>query len=146
MPTLRTFQHPHLSRRTLLQAGSASLLGLGLNHLTALRAAGAAAGQQPKARSVIYIFLSGGLAQQDSFDPKPEAPENVRGEFRPIATQTPGVQICEHLPLLAARSHKWALVRSLTHPYNEHSDGHHVMLTGRTPKPPGFDPSKPKPT
>jgi uncharacterized protein DUF1501 len=142
-----SFQHPRLSRRTAIQAGSVGLLGLGLNHLAALRAASAAAGgKQPRAKSVIYIFLSGGLAQQDSFDPKPGAPENVRGEFRPIATQTPGVQICEHLPLLGARSQHWALVRSLTHPYNEHSDGHHVMLTGRTPKPPGFDPSKPKPT
>ena len=51
----------------------------------------------------------------------------------PIATKTPGVQLCEQLPLLAARSDKWALVRSLTHPYNAHSQGHHVMLTGRTP-------------
>ena len=53
------------------------------------------------ARSVIFIFLSGGLAQHDSFDLKPEAPEGIRGEFRPIATPTPGVEICEHLPLLA---------------------------------------------
>ncbi len=131
----------------MLQAGSIGLLGLGLNHLTALRAADSATGgKQPKAKSVIYIFLSGGLAQQDSFDPKPDAPDNVRGEFQPIATHTPGVQICEHLPLLAARSNRWALVRSLTHPYNEHSEGHHVMLTGRTPKPPGFDAGKPKPS
>ncbi|MFM8475785.1 MAG: DUF1501 domain-containing protein, partial [Planctomycetaceae bacterium] len=94
-------------------------------------------------RSVIYIFLSGGLAQHDSFDPKPEAPDTIRGEFKPIATQTAGIQICEHLPMLAACSGKWALVRSLTHPYNEHSIGHHVMLTGRTPKPAGFNANRP---
>ena len=103
-------------------------------------------GKQPRAKSVIYIFLSGGLAQHDSFDLKPDAPDNIRGEFKPIATRTPGIQICEHLPLLAARSQQWALVRSLTHPSNEHSDGHHIMLTGRTPMPPGFDAGKPKPT
>jgi hypothetical protein len=95
---------------------------------------------------VIYIFLSGGLAQQDSFDPKPLAPDNVRGEFSPIATATPGVHVCEHLPMLAARSNKWAIVRSLTHPYNEHSQGHMVMLSGRSVLPPGFDPSKQTPT
>ncbi|MFM7073338.1 MAG: DUF1501 domain-containing protein, partial [Planctomycetota bacterium] len=92
---------------------------------------------------MIYIFLSGGLAQHDSFDPKPLAPDSIRGEFSPIATRTPGLQICEHLPRLAACSDKWALVRSLTHPYNEHSIGHHVMLTGRTPTPAGFDPNRP---
>ena len=79
-----------------------------------------------------------------SFDMKPNAPAEVRGEFNPIRTSTPGIHICEHLPELAKRSHKWALVRSLTHPYNEHSQGHHVMLTGRTELPVGFDPSKPK--
>ena len=88
---------------------------------------------------MIYIFLSGGLAQHDSFDLKPHAPDNVRGEFKPIATETPGVQICEHLPELAKRSHLWSVVRSLTHPYNEHVEGHMVMLSGRTPLPAGFD-------
>ena len=94
----------------------------------------------PPARSVIYIFLSGGLAQHDSFDLKPDAPDEIRGEFRPIATRTPGVHICEHLPLLAARSHLWSLVRSLTHPSNDHSAGHHIMLTGRSDLPAGLQP------
>ncbi|MEZ6058766.1 MAG: DUF1501 domain-containing protein [Planctomycetaceae bacterium] len=97
-------------------------------------------------RSVIYIFLSGGLGQQDSFDMKPDASDEIRGEFLPIATRTPGLQICEHMPMLAERSNKWGLVRSLTHPYNEHSQGHMVMLSGRTPMPVGFNPSLPKPT
>ena len=139
--------HPRLPRRTLLQAGSIGLLGLGMNHLAGLREAAAAPGAAPgasKAKACIYIFLSGGLAQHESFDLKPDAPDNIRGEFKPIATQTPGIQICEHLPLLAARSNKWALVRSLTHPSNDHSLGHHIMLTGRTPAPPGFNPSKPQ--
>ena len=113
-----------------------------MNHLHALRAevapAAGTAAPQGKAKTCIYIFLSGGLAQQDSFDMKPSAPDNVRGEFKPIATKTPGIQICEHLPMLAERSDLWALCRSLTHPSNDHSLGHHIMLTGRTPAPPGF--------
>ncbi|MEQ9409114.1 MAG: DUF1501 domain-containing protein [Fuerstiella sp.] len=99
-----------------------------------------------KRGSVIYIFLSGGLGQQDSFDPKPEAPADVRGEFLPIATKTPGLQICEHLPRLAARSQHWSVVRSLAHRYNEHSQGHMVMLSGRNELPTGFNPSMPRPT
>jgi len=97
-------------------------------------------------KSVIYIFLSGGLGQHDSFDPKPNAPLDIRGEFSPIATQTPGLQVCEHMPMLAARSNNWSVVRSLSHPYNEHSQGHMVMLSGRTDMPVGFNPSVPKPT
>ena len=141
--------HPRLSRRTAVQAGAVGLLGLGTNHLQALREARAAESTGPapsKARSVIYIFLSGGLGQHDSFDMKPDAPAEVRGEFRPIDTNTPGLQVCEHLPLLSQRSHLWALCRSLTHPSNDHSVGHHIMLTGRTMVPPGFNPSVPMPT
>ncbi len=131
-----------LTRRTMLQAGSVGILGLGMNHLNALRAATPNAGPH---RALIYIFLSGGLAQQDSFDLKPDAPDTIRGEFHPIATRQPGLHICEHLPRLAQRSHLWSLVRSLTHPTNDHSEGHLLMLTGRSQKPPTFNASKPMP-
>lgn len=99
-----------------------------------------------KAKACIFIFLSGGLAQHESFDMKPNAPDNIRGEFRPISTKTTGLQICEHLPMLAERSHLWALCRSLTHPSNDHSAAHHIMLTGRTALPPGFNPNSPSRT
>ncbi|HEY1068660.1 MAG TPA: DUF1501 domain-containing protein [Pirellulales bacterium] len=131
------------SRRAAIQAGALTLGGASLDRLFAAEQVAKVAS---KAKSVVYVFLSGGLSQLDSFDLKPNSPEGIRGEFQPIATQTPGVQICEHLPLLAARSRNWSLVRSLTHPYNEHSEGHLVMLTGRTPKPIGFDASRPKST
>jgi hypothetical protein len=143
------FQHPSLNRRTALQIGAIGLLGLGTNHVAGLRALAAETGSALTATSrkaVIYIFLSGGLAQHESFDPKPDAPAEIRGEFGSVATQTPGIRICEHLPMLAARSNKWAIVRSLTHPYNDHSSGHHVMLTGRSLTPTGFDGNRPKPT
>jgi len=139
------FVHVPVGRRAALQAGAIGLLGLGMNHVAGLEALAAENGAAtPRRRkSVIYIFLSGGLGQHDSFDMKPDAPDTIRGEFKPIATRTPGIQICEHLPMLAACSDKWALVRSLTHPYNDHSLAHHVMLTGRAATPVGFDPNKP---
>lgn len=136
-----------LSRRALLQAGSISLLGLSLEKLARYEAlASSATRDTPQAKSVIFIFLSGGLSQIDSFDMKPEAPEEIRGEFKPIRTRTPGLHICEHLPELAKRSHHWSLCRSLTHGSNEHSEGHHIMLTGRSELPPGFSPNHPSET
>jgi hypothetical protein len=116
-----------------------------MNHLEPLRQAAAGPTASPTARSVIYIFLSGGLSQHDSFDMKPDAPDIIRGEFRPIDTNTPGIQICEHLPRLAQRSHLWALCRSLTHSSNDHSAGHQIMLTGRSDLPKGFSPNGPQP-
>lgn len=140
--------HPPLGRRQALQVGAIGLLGLGINHLTGLDEASRVHGesaplQSGRAKKCIFIFLSGGLAQHESFDMKPEASDDVRGEFRPIATQTVGLQICEHLPMLAARSRQWAVCRSLTHGSNEHSAGHHIMLTGRSTLPAGFQPNAP---
>ncbi len=143
-PSESCFQHPVFTRRLALQAGTIGLMGLGIHHVNLLRAA-ANSGGRPRARAVIYIFLSGGLSQLDSFDLKPDAPDGIRGEFKPIATRTPGIRIVEHLPLLAQRSHLWSLVRSLGHPSNNHSDGHMMMLSGRTPLPQGFNPSSPRP-
>ena len=77
------------------------LLGLGSHHISAMRAMAGTESKATKAKSVIYIFLSGGLAQHESFDPKPDAPVEIRGEFGTIATKTPGVRISEHLPRLA---------------------------------------------
>ena len=141
--SLTAVRHPVFNRRQALQIGAVGLLGLGTNHLTALRAAGG--DPAARARSVIFIFLSGGLGQLDSFDMKPDAPDDIQGEFRPIATAVPGLSICEHLPKLAARANLWSLVRSLTHSSNDHSAAHHIMLTGRSGLPSGFNPNAPRP-
>jgi uncharacterized protein (DUF1501 family) len=141
-----SLHHPTFTRRDMLQAGGIGLLGLSLADTLALRAEAQVQGQPSRGfKSVIYIFLSGGLAQHDSFDPKPDATENIRGEFAPMRTRIPGVLMCEHLPKLAERIDKWAMVRSLTHPSNDHSLGHHIMLTGRSQAPVGFNPSAPRP-
>ncbi|MCB1076966.1 MAG: DUF1501 domain-containing protein [Verrucomicrobiae bacterium] len=130
------------TRRSAVKAGALGLMGgFGLDQLASLQAAQPSPG---KAKSVIFIFLSGGLSQLESFDMKPDAPSDIRGEFNPIPTRTPGLHICEHLPELAKRSEKWAICRSLTHSCNEHSDGHLIMMTGRSDMPPGFDRTKPK--
>ncbi|MDG2123775.1 MAG: DUF1501 domain-containing protein [Verrucomicrobiales bacterium] len=138
--------HPRsLTRRSLLQAGGIGLLGLGMADVAALRAA-ASPSSSARPKSVIYIFLSGGLSQHDSFDMKPDAPQDIRGEFSPIRTNTPGLHICEHLPELAKRSHLWSLCRSLGHDWNEHSQGHAIMLGGRSELGPAFSPQSPRPT
>ena len=93
---------PLPNRRVALRAGA---LGFGLTSAK-LSALAASSGEAvaPRAKSVLFIFLTGGLSHHDSFDMKPAAPAEIRGEFKPISTRTPGLQICEHLPRLAERS------------------------------------------
>ena len=121
-----------IARREFLQVGFSGLLGLGLPGLLAARArAGAGSGRAPRARSLIMVFMSGGLSHLDSFDMKPEAPEGIRGEFQPIDTSVSGLRICEHLPGLAQRAHQWAVVRSMSHPQTNHLNATHQILTGQ---------------
>src|SRR5205823_77830 len=106
-----------LSRRSFLRVGSLALGGLTLPNL--LRAEARAATQST--RSVIMVYLTGGLAHQDTFDLKPNAPAEVRGEFKPIDTNVPGIQISEHLPKLAKCMDKMVLLRAITGLQDEHS-------------------------
>lgn len=130
-------RQPGLSRRDLLHVGASGLLGLGLPALLAARERPSSAAAQKPAKSVILIFLTGAPSHLDMFDLKPEAPAEVRGEFKPIATAVPGVQICEHLPMLAARADRWAVVRSMTHGLPSHEHATHMVLTGIDTMPPG---------
>src|ERR1700761_5302689 len=106
-----------VSRRSFLRIGGLAMGGLGLVDL--LRAEEAARTRSHKA--VIMVYLSGGLSHHDSFDLKPNAPAEVRGEFKPIATSVPGVQFGEHVPLLAKSMDKLVVVRSLVGQRDEHS-------------------------
>lgn len=137
-------QHP-VTRRSLLQAGTIGLMGLSMADVARWRCQAAQAGESlSKPKAVIYLFLTGGPSQHDTFDMKPEGPAAYKGEFSPIATNTPGIEICEHLPQLAKRSHLWSLVRSLTHKESGHDRGTYVMLTGSSVVPPTFVSSKPQ--
>jgi uncharacterized protein (DUF1501 family) len=118
-----------MSRRELLRAGGLSLFGLGLPEL--LQARAAEPRRPGRARACILLFMWGGPAHQDTWDPKPGAPTEYRGEFRPIPTRVPGVRVCEHLPLLAGRMDRLALIRSMTHPDVDHLTATHFLLTGR---------------
>lgn len=133
-PDFRQMNRFH--RRTLLQAGGLSLFGLSLNELLAARASEDSQGPGfGRAKSCILLFMWGGPAHQDTWDMKPDAPAEIRGEFRPIATKTPGIQICEHFPKLAQRTDKLAIVRSLTHTDVNHTTSTHFLLTGEPPPP-----------
>lgn len=133
------------TRRDALQAGAIGLMGLSSSQVSAWRSEAAAVGVTPgKPKAVIYLFLTGGPSQHDTFDMKPDGPVDYKGEFNPISTNTPGIQICEHLPMLAQRSHLWSLVRSLTHKESGHGKGTYVMLTGSSVVPPTFRGSTPQ--
>ena len=138
-----THHHPlGINRRELVQAGFSGLLGIGLPSLFARKAAAKPSNlpggrAERDGKSVIFIFLTGAPSQLDTFDMKPEAPAEVRGTFQPIATRVPGIQICEHLPLLASRSDKYAIVRSMHGFSHEHEQGTHMLLTGHDNTAPG---------
>jgi hypothetical protein len=125
-----------LTRRELIQVGYSGLLGLGLPSLLAERAK-ARATTQPQARSVVLVFLTGAPSHIDTFDLKPDAPEEIRGTFRPIDTAAPGLTFCEHLPKLARLAGKLAVIRSMTHGLPSHEHATHMMLTGIDVMPPG---------
>src|SRR5882672_3946042 len=121
-------------RRDFLKVGTAGLLGLTLADV--LRAeARRTASRKGKADSVILLWLGGGPATIDMWDLKPDAPENIRGDFKPIRTAAAGIRICEYLPKTAAVMGRCALVRSLSHGITAHGPGTVYMATGHAPSP-----------
>src|SRR5262245_38540929 len=123
------FSAAPMGRREFLRAGSLGLLGLGLPRLLQARSQGVV--PRARARACILLVMWGGPAQQDTWDPKPDAPAEYRGEFKPIATNVPGLRVCEHLPRLARHADKLAVLRSMTHTEVDHTVGTHFLLTGR---------------
>jgi hypothetical protein len=118
-----------INRREMLQVGYSGLLGITLPSLLAGRAE-AAARPTRTPRSVLLVFLTGAPSHHETFDPKPEAPAEIRGEFGTIATPVSGLRVGEHLPRLAARANKYAVVRSLSHREYNHLVATHHLLTG----------------
>ncbi len=123
-------------RRDFLRVGAAGLLGISLPDALKAEALGAPGveGRRP-ATGVIQIWLAGGPATIDMWDLKPDAPEEIRGEYRPTATAASGVSICEHLPGLARVMDRCTLVRSLCHSISAHGPGTAYMATGNRPGP-----------
>lgn len=120
------------TRREVLRAGGAGLLGTSLAGLLAAEESGAVG--KRRAKSVMFVFLFGGPSQLETFDMKPNAPSGIRGPYGPTPSRTPGLVVCEHLPKLAALSDKYAVVRTLTHNQNDHNACHYIQ-TGH-PLPP----------
>jgi len=133
-----------VTRRDVLRAGSVGFGALSFSELLRWREAQA---EQPaggstfgRAKRIILLYLYGAAAQHETFDPKPEAPSEIRGEFRPIATSIPGVSICEHLPQIAKIADRLTLLRSMTHPYNIHSAAYTLTGVDRVDIPMELDP------
>jgi uncharacterized protein (DUF1501 family) len=123
-----------VSRRSFMKIGALSFLGLTLPDFLRMRAAAAAPGEA-KAEACILLWLGGGPSHLDTFDPKPDAPADVRGEFKAIDTNVTGIQVCEHLPQTAKVMDKFAIVRSLTSSIAAHEQASQYMLTGYKPLP-----------
>ena len=124
-----------VSRRRLLQAGGLAALGLTLPDL--LRAGAASDRRGPRARACILVYLFGGPAHIDTLDMKPDAPEEVRGEFRPARTRVPGLSFCELLPRLGRAADQLTVVRSMTHERTVHGAACGFVLTGERTADPG---------
>ena len=122
-----------VTRRYLLRAGSLALVGLSLPEVLRAQIHGTASSKRRQAKSCILVFLDGGPVHQALWDMKPEAPAEIRGEFKPISTSVPNVQLCEHLPLLARQMDHVALVRSVSHPVVDHNAAAYLTFTGRSP-------------
>jgi len=116
-----------IRRRDFISAGSLSLWGLSLAHLLEARARAATA---VKAENAIVLWLGGGMSQLDTFDPKPDAPPEIRGHFGTLPTRLAGVRFSDRLPRLAANLDRFCVIRSMSHPDRNHGSADHLMLTG----------------
>ena len=127
-----------VARRDFIQLGVGGVLGLGMGDLVRLRAdtARAVGKASPDDVNCILVWLDGGPTHYETFDPKPDAPSGVRGEFKPIPTTVPGVSFCETMPKLAKTLNRMAIIRSICHKDPNHGGGNHYMMTGApTPVP-----------
>jgi uncharacterized protein (DUF1501 family) len=134
-----------LSRRDVLHAGGLGFLGLTLPDLLRNRAAADTVRRGARAKSCILLFLMGGPPQHSTWDPKPDAPAEIRGQFKPIATSVPGIQVGELMPRLARRADKLAILRAVSTDDNAHSSSGYYMMTGYPHQPTNFENANPGP-
>jgi hypothetical protein len=128
-----------VSRRSFLEVGALGLLGLGLGDCLRAETIAKNAGRKVSEKSVIFIWLPGGMSHLESYDMKPDAPLEYRGTLRPIPTNVPGTHVSELLPRHAKIADKYNLIRSVCHEFADHGGGHKRFLTGRLPASPvGF--------
>lgn len=128
-----------IARREVLKAGVLGLGGLTLPQLLQLRAAQGGQFNPESETSVIFVWLPGGPPHMEMYDMKPDAPSEYRGEFRPIATTVPGLEVCELMPRHAKLAHQYNVVRSIAHQFSDHGGGHKKFMTARDPQSPvGF--------
>ncbi|MCA9132846.1 MAG: DUF1501 domain-containing protein, partial [Planctomycetales bacterium] len=121
-------------RRDCLRLGLSGLIAGGLSGALRARGSEASAPLRSDADACILIWMDGGPSHYETFDPKPEAPLEIRGDFRPIPTRTPGMQFSQLLPRLANISNELAIVRSIRHDQGNHGAGNHYMMTGAPPR------------
>ena len=123
-----------ITRRDCLRLGLGSLVGGGLAQMLRVKAHASESAIPIQAKSCILIWMDGGPSHYETFDPKPTAPAEYRGEFNAITTRTPGMHLSEHMVRLAACSNKLAVVRSIRHDQGNHGAGNHYMMTGAPPR------------
>ncbi len=124
-----------ISRRSFLTMGTLGVAGLSLGDVIRLRASSGQVGAAPDT-SVIFVWLAGGPPHLDMYDMKPDAPDEYRGPFRPIRTNTPGIDVCELMPRHASCADKYSLIRSIAHTFFDHGGGSKRVMTGRIPATP----------
>jgi hypothetical protein len=122
------------SRRDCLRLGLSAFVGGGLVDALRLRGLASSTELKPQASGCILIWMDGGPSHYETFDPKPEAPAEIRGKFDPIATKIPGAHFSRHMSKLAAIADKLAIIRSIRHDQGNHGAGNHYMMTGAPPR------------
>jgi len=125
-----------MSRRSFLEVGALSFLGMGMSDFLRAETIAKSAGKKPRDKSVIFIWLPGGPSHLETYDMKPDAPLEFRGTLAPIRTNVPGIEVSELFPRHAKIADKFNIVRSISHEFADHGGGHKRFLTGRIPATP----------
>src|SRR5262245_10626057 len=128
-----SFHANAINRRHALKVGGLGMLGLSMSHLLRAEAEAPVKKIKARAKSVIFLFQWGGPSHVDMFDMKPDAPEGIRGPYKPMSSKADGIQVCEKLPKTAGIMNKVTLIRSVHHTMKNHNSAGYYALTGHAP-------------